>query len=88
MPKRIRIKNHKPEQSTDKKKKNRKQATRKSFKLNMKKIGLDIKKAKQACRIEINEAKKDLKTLVTKYSELVSLEKLMREVTKRKKKGA
>ena len=54
----------------------------------MKKIGLDIKKAKQACRIEINEAKKDLKTLVTKYSELVSLEKLMREVTKRKKKGA
>lgn len=55
-----------------------------TIKLNMKKIGLDIKKAKQACRAEINETKASLKSLVTKYSELVSLEKLMREVTRRK----
>jgi hypothetical protein len=55
-----------------------------TIKLNMKKIGLDIKKAKQACRWEINNAKANLKDLVTKYSELVSLEKLMREVTRRK----
>lgn len=29
----------------------------------MKKIGLDIKKAKQACRAEINETKASLKAL-------------------------
>lgn len=52
--------------------------------LNMKNIGMDITKAKKQCRAEINEARAKYKSLTDKYKDLVALEKLMKEVTKRR----
>lgn len=48
------------------------------------KIGLDIGKAKKACREQINICKEAYQNHIDKYKELVALEKLMKEVTKRR----
>jgi len=51
--------------------------------LNMPVIGTDIAKAKKHVRAEINLVNASLKTLRNKYKELVALERLMKDVTRR-----
>ena len=51
--------------------------------LNMPVIGTDIAKAKKCVRAEINLVNASLKTLRNKYKELVALERLMKDVTRR-----
>ena len=50
--------------------------------LKIKNAGLNIAQAKRECRKEINKAKTKYKKFTDQFKDIVTLEKLMREVTK------